>query len=756
MIRACQLNRALLALFVAGAIGAPAAGAAGETVVTTAAPVPPTSAAPVPAPEAPPGTVPPVEQPATSSPLASQPSVPQVQAKHSQGASPGAEAGEAKKQATASPRTTGAPGEGSATTGPRAKQKALSPSALTPSLPPGLRSISGVPGFFIENFQIPPFLLPLYQAAGAAYGIPWQVLAAINEVETDYGRDLNVSSAGAEGWMQFLPASWAQYGVDANGDGYMDPYNPSDAIFAAARYLRAAGGGTDIRAGVFSYNHSQAYVASVMLRAQLLGGTPPELLGAITGLTEAHFPVHAVSHFGDGFATIPASGSRPARTLVGTTIDAQPGAPVIAVQDGKIVQVGRSAALGRFIVLRDAFANTYVYSQLGDVASMYPVLQPHVHSTVSRRIAQPGAQAEAPPTGPATAGAQPRSPFSEAGTISGLALGAAADLESTPAVAPGPPKLPAPAIVSGAPHVRVFRSGASDVYLHPLRAGSQVIAGTVLGHVGSSAAGAGADPQPHVFFQIRPAGAGAPLIDPKPILDGWVALENTSIYRAKGENPFLATSPTVGQVLLESKQQLQPQVLHDGAIRLARCGRQDIQAGRVDERVLAMLEYLSVSGLSPTVSGLKCGGATPAALAANVPASATTNVVDITAVNGIPIAGHQGQGSIGETTVRKLLMLQGLSRPRRIVSLRSYPGAAIAIASRRSALSIRVAFAAPGAGAAHAAGLLSSSLSPSQWIKLTARLGEIPDPTVGRGPSAAAIPVPQSPGSRRGGAGGNG
>ena len=82
-------------------------------------------------------------------------------------------------------------------------------------------------------------MLPIYQAAGTAYGIPWQVLAAINEVETDYGRDLSVSSAGAEGWMQFLPSSWARYGVDANGDGYEDPYNPADAIFAAARSLAA-------------------------------------------------------------------------------------------------------------------------------------------------------------------------------------------------------------------------------------------------------------------------------------------------------------------------------------------------------------------------------------------------------------------------------------------------------------------------------------------------------------------------------------
>ena len=144
--------------------------------------------------------------------------------------------------------------------------------------------------FFIESFQIPPFLLPIYQAAGTAYGIPWQVLAAINEVETDYGRDLSVSSAGAEGWMQFLPAEWAQYGVDANGDGFKDPYNPADAIFTAARYLKAAGGDTDIRAAVFSYNHSQAYVDSVMLRAQLLGGTPPELLGAVTGLDRGALP----------------------------------------------------------------------------------------------------------------------------------------------------------------------------------------------------------------------------------------------------------------------------------------------------------------------------------------------------------------------------------------------------------------------------------------------------------------------------------
>ena len=111
---------------------------------------------------------------------------------------------------------------------------------------PGAAKI-GVPNFFIDKFRIPPFLLPIYQAAGTQYGIRWELLAAINEIETDYGRNLNVSSAGAQGWMQFMPASWKAYGVDGNNDGLMDPYNPVDAIFAAARYLKAAGADKDIR-----------------------------------------------------------------------------------------------------------------------------------------------------------------------------------------------------------------------------------------------------------------------------------------------------------------------------------------------------------------------------------------------------------------------------------------------------------------------------------------------------------------------------
>ncbi len=704
--------RPLLAALVALAL-APAAASAGEppsstgtttSVETTTAPA---AAITTPAPEAPatvPSTSPtttttesaPVPAPASPQPGAAVEATPQVRAQHPQGSTPGESSTHAHRKSKGAAGSSGEQTEtetsGGTTTAatPGKHRAAPAPSDLTPPLPLTLGSpISGVSSFFIESFQVPPFLLPIYQAAGTAYGIPWQVLAAINQVETDYGRDLSVSSAGAEGWMQFLPAEWAQYGVDANGDGFKDPYNPADAIFTAARYLKAAGGDTDIRAAVFSYNHSQAYVESVMLRAQLLGGTPSELLGAVTGLTEARFPVHAPSHYSDGFATVPASGTSPAgtpKTLVGTTIYSQQGAPVIAVQDGEIVASGETPSLGRYVTLRDAYGNTYTYAELGSVATLYPVLEPHEHTAVSSRIASSNGSGEPAPSGPASAGAQPRSPLSEGATVSSLALGAAAGLEAPPASSTPPPASAAPAAASPAPAAtpREFSAGSDEVYLHPLSVGVQVLEGTVLGHVGPGTssrrdrsapvpASRPAASEPHMLFQIRPAGVGAPLIDPKPILDGWVQLENTSIFRAKGENPFLGSSPTVGQVLLESKEQLEQQVLSDPGVHLPACGRQDVQTGQVDRRVLATLEFLSVSGLHPTVSSLRCSRVAPVE-ATNAAETAAGDAVAITAINGMLLAGGQGPGSIADITVRKLLTLQGTMKPSEISSLDELSG----------------------------------------------------------------------------------
>jgi transglycosylase-like protein with SLT domain len=152
----------------------------------------------------------------------------------------------------------------------------------------------GVPNFIIDSFEIPPFLLPIYQACGTEYGIPWEVLASINKIETGFGTNLNVSSAGAVGWMQFLPSSWETYGVDANGDGRKDPYNPVDAICAAARYLKIAGGADDLYNAILAYNHADWYAQEVLLYARAYGKLPSDLVGSLTGLTEgAHFPIAA-------------------------------------------------------------------------------------------------------------------------------------------------------------------------------------------------------------------------------------------------------------------------------------------------------------------------------------------------------------------------------------------------------------------------------------------------------------------------------
>src|SRR5262249_27541068 len=67
----------------------------------------------------------------------------------------------------------------------------------------------------LSFYRVPLFLLPIYKAAAVQYGVPWQILAAVNEIETDYGADQSVSSAGAVGWMQFMPETWLMYGVDA-------------------------------------------------------------------------------------------------------------------------------------------------------------------------------------------------------------------------------------------------------------------------------------------------------------------------------------------------------------------------------------------------------------------------------------------------------------------------------------------------------------------------------------------------------------
>jgi membrane-bound lytic murein transglycosylase B len=100
-------------------------------------------------------------------------------------------------------------------------------------------------------------LLRFYREAEQRFGVEWEVLAAVNFVETGFNRLRSRSTAGAQGPMQFLPATWRAYGLGG------DVHEPRDAIMGAANYLRASGAVRDVRAALWRYNHSARYVDAV-------------------------------------------------------------------------------------------------------------------------------------------------------------------------------------------------------------------------------------------------------------------------------------------------------------------------------------------------------------------------------------------------------------------------------------------------------------------------------------------------------------
>lgn len=134
--------------------------------------------------------------------------------------------------------------------------------SLTSGVAPSSTALAAIPAAYLEAFEA---------AAAACPGLPWTVLAGIGRVETDFGADDRISPAGAEGPMQFLPATFSAYDepVPPGGADPPTPFQITDAAYAAARLLCANGArnGADIPGAIFAYNHSQAYVDEVLAYA---------------------------------------------------------------------------------------------------------------------------------------------------------------------------------------------------------------------------------------------------------------------------------------------------------------------------------------------------------------------------------------------------------------------------------------------------------------------------------------------------------
>jgi hypothetical protein len=438
----------------------------------------------------------------------------------------------------------------------------------------------------------------------------------------------------------------------------------------------------------------------------------------------------------------------------GINVFADAGSPVVAVQDGKIVKIGSSERLGKFIQLRDVFGNTYTYAGLKSVADRHPVPKRETVTKEQVRQELKLPKRDPRPKQPASAGTQRKGATSpSAKPRAALAPAKAPAVEKQRLFAA--PKRPAAYKAGG--EEQLLESGTlaggtfsryfvgdfgldeKDVRLRKLKVGSKVVGGTILGRIGRTTTATA----PHMLFEIRPAGRGAPRIDPKPILDGWKLLESTAIYRAKGKNPFFgrdAKTPTIGQILLMGKEELQERVIDNPRIELYECGERDIRGSRIDRRVLATLEFLASSGLRPTVTSLQCGHSTFTS-SGNVSHHSTGTAVDIAKINGIPILGHQGKGSITDISVRRLLTLQGTMKPAQIITLMTYDGVDNTLAMSDHHDHIHVGFAPMFGTNSQAGRQLNAVLKPGQWIKLIDRLGEIDNPTVRAKPSKYALTV---------------
>ena len=410
-----------------------------------------------------------------------------------------------------------------------------------------------------------------------------------------------------------MPSTWEMYGVDANGDGRKDPYNPVDAIFAAARYLKAAGAGDSLRRAIFAYNHADWYVNDVLGRAQRdqraarrgrrLAVRPdarplpgrrhaPATPGRVEHQERAHLGPQRL-----------ASRSRATATAAACASTRAPAPPVVAVQDGDVVGIGETERLGK---LRAPAR------RLRQPLHLRPPRHDRRRSTPSRASARASATRDPPRARPrpqatpkpkrrrhrrrAAAQPRPRRHERRATTRRRRATRRVAALLDRPrATSPASSRrrrqLPGRRQLLRRlvrPALRARRAGrearaaaqglARDRRHDPRPPRPRVAAPRGRGQrrrpraERSSPRAEGVERARTCWFEIRPAGSRAPRIDPKPILDGWRLLDrrrSTAPQRDRRRRRR-GDQADAGQILLMSKELL-------AAARARRPGHHDLR-----------------------------------------------------------------------------------------------------------------------------------------------------------------------------------
>ncbi|MGH2955725.1 MAG: hypothetical protein ACRDL6_01860, partial [Solirubrobacterales bacterium] len=282
-----------------------------------------------------------------------------------------------------------------------------------------------------------------------------------------------------------------------------------------------------------------------------------------------------------------------------------------------------------------------------------------------------------------------------------------------------------------------------------LRPGTQLEGGQVLGPLEAK--------KPMVFSLTA---AGGAQIDPRPMVDGYRLQEAADYFHAVepiGGNPFLPdTQALAGKIIAGNQAQLSQQVVADPGISIYACGRQDVEQGKIDTRILGALLYLRRAGLTLTVTSLNCGHSFYTA-GGSISAHSYGAAVDIAAFNGEPVLGHQGPGSLTEYAIRLLMQLEGEARPNQLISLMSLGGPSFALGDHADHLHVGFPFStalglgrsgdALGGlqfgGGAGAQGLGTPQKGPAakkNEQRLSERLGKVRNPEV---PSTASPGAPR-------------
>ena len=401
-------------------------------------------------------------------------------------------------------------------------------------------------------------------------------------------------------------------------------------------------------------------------------------------------------------------------TRRGIDIYSKDGAPVVAANDGVITKIGENKQLGKFIVLRDAYGNEYTYAGLGEIADVDPGAGARRPEREGLRPGHPG-RGRPKPKVAASKTTRTTTRHNEAETESDRATAAArtapgmsssGDEAGSDGDSAGPTNtedsrerlfaLPnrtgngasrASAaqlddlLGKGMPGYETFKSYFSGVLQFDDKTmdADRCARAPRSSAAPSSARSARPIPtSPRTSTSRSRPPAAAPTRSTRSRSSTAGSCSRRPRSTAPPARTRSTTRRTVGQVLLASKSQLQRQVLADPRIEIYSCGRDDIATGQIDRRVLAMLEYLVARGFRLTITSLKCGHSVMTT-SGNVSAHSTGDAVDIAQVNGIPILGNQGRGSITEAVINDLLKLQGSMAPAQIISLMEMGGPTFAM-----------------------------------------------------------------------------